>query len=214
MPRNRKLTEIFQEDFEGERKGALHAMAHAIHMINSGLLTRAEADALDRLFARKFLETSSVAETDDLKGRGHYDMIEAQCGDDDANTSAECHAAGIKVIAHFYGSAAQAGIIDPEEALTAIQQYVDLDLDPESDDAEGAVGGVMDVIRGGRPLRLRGERARMSNDEVDRALDGIKDRRGDPMMRRVRDKGPSNEEVEAFLDQARDARGRPMFPRR
>jgi hypothetical protein len=197
---------------ETERRGAYSAMEHALDMAGRGHFSPAELRDLQRLFAQAYRDTMSGDEFDGRLGDGSYSQLEDLCSygddEDEDETDARCHHLAVQVIASFFAEASRAGLVEPQRALEEIAKYVAL---PEGD-AESVVGAVLNELNAGRRLSLAGER-QASNEEVDTALDGIKDRRGDPMMRRVRDK-VTDGDIERVLDAATDRNGRPMFPKR
>jgi hypothetical protein len=200
------------DDPESERAGAFEALMHATGMRDRGYYTKDELRDLQRVFAQVYRDTMSGDEFDARLRDGSYGQLEELCGygdDEDADEAdMRCRGLAVQVIASFFAEAAQRGLVAPQVALAEIAKYASL---PTASSAEGVIGAVLDMLSAGKRLPLAGER-QTSDEEVDAALDGMKDRRGVPRMRRVRDK-TTDEDIEEYLDRARDHRGRPMFPR-
>jgi hypothetical protein len=210
--RRKSLEQIARpDDPETERRGAYSAMEHALDMAGRGHFSPAEMRDLQRLFAQAYRDTMSGDEFDGRFRDGSYGQLEDLCGygdDEDVDEAdARCHRLGVQVVSHFFASAAQAGLIDPQKALAEVAKYVAL---PAGNTAEDVVGAVLDALNSGRRLPLAGDQP---EPDVDAALGGLRDKRGEPMMRRREDAGASEAEIEEYLDQATDRRGRPMFPR-
>jgi hypothetical protein len=209
----KSLEQIVSDDPETERTGAYAAMEHALDMAGRGHFTAAEMRDLQRLFAQTFRDTQDGSEYDAMRKDGRFDQLQDLCGyadgEDVDEADARCQRLGVQVVAHFFASAAQAGLVSPQRALEEIAKYVAL---PAGDDAAGVVGAVLAALNAGRRLPLAGER-QTSDAEVDQGLAKMRDRHGRPLMRQREDAGPSEAETEAYLDQATDRRGRPMFPR-
>jgi hypothetical protein len=214
--RKKSLEQVVRpDDPEAERRGAHTAMNHALDMAGRGHFSPAEMRDLQRLFAQKYADTMDGNEFDQRTKDGSFDQLQDLCGysddDDEDEADARCHHLGVQVIAHFFASAAQSGLIEPQRALEEIAKYVSL---PEGD-AGDVVGAVLDALNAGQRLPLAGDDAEQpgADEEVDQALARMTDRRGRPLMRRRENAGPSNEEIEEYLDQAVDRKGRPMFPK-
>ncbi len=211
--RKKSLEQIVSDDPERERTGAYRAMEHALDMAGRGHFSPAEMRDLQRLFAQAYRDTMPGDEYDARRKDGSFNQLQDLCGygdDEDVDEAdARCERLGVQVIASFFANAAAAGLIEPQQALEEIAKYAAL---PAGEDAAGVVGAVMDMLAAGKRLPLRGEQ-QTSDEEADRRLDGMKDRRGAPYMRRAREAGPSEADIEAYLDAARNARGEPMFPR-
>jgi hypothetical protein len=205
------------DDPEAERRGAHTAMNHALDMAGRGHFSQAELRDLQRLFAQKYRDTLPDDEYDQRTKDGTFDQLQDLCGygddEDEDEVDARCHHLGVQVIAHFFASAAQSGLIEPQQALEEIAKYAAL---PQGD-AGDVVGAILDALNSGQRLPLAGDEAgqRGTDEEVDQALSRLTDRRGRPLMRAPRGakgSGLTNEEVEAFLDAATDHRGKPLFP--
>jgi hypothetical protein len=217
--RKKSLEQIVRpDDPEAERRGAHTAMEHALAMAGRGHFSPSELRDLQRLFAQKYRDTLPDDEYDQRTKDGSFDQLQDLCGygddDDEDEVDARCHHLAVQVIAHFFASAAQAGLVEPQRALSEIAKYAAL---PEGD-AGDVVGAVLNALNAGQRLPLASGEAEQpgADEEVDQALGRMTDRRGRPLMRRPREggKGLSNEEIEAYLDAATDHRGKPMFPRR
>jgi hypothetical protein len=205
------------DDPESERSGAYAAMMHAMDMAGRGHFTPAEMRDLQRLFGQAYRDTMDGSEYDAMRKDGRFDQLQDLCGyadgEDPDEVDARCHALGVQVVAHFFASAAQTGLIEPQRALAEIAKYVSL---PTANSAEGVIGAVLDALNAGQRLSLAGDEAGqpVADEEVDQALGRMTDRHGRVRMRRREDAGaPSEAEIEEYLDQAVDRKGRPMFPR-
>jgi hypothetical protein len=211
----KSLEQIVSDDPETEREGAFRALVHATGMRDRGYFSPDELRGLRRVFAQVYRDTMSSDEFDARQRDGSYSQLDEMCGytdnesEDSDAADLRCRGLAVQVIASFFAEAARAGLVESRVALQEIGKYASL---PAGEDADGVIGAVLDMLARGQRLPLAGER-QTSDEEIDAALDGMKDRRGDSMMRRVRERGPTQDDVDAMLDAATDSRGRPMFPR-
>jgi hypothetical protein len=149
--RKKSLEQVVRpDDPEAERSGAFAAMTHALDMAGRGHFSPTEMRDLQRLFAQAYRDTMSGDEFDQRTKDGSFNQLQDLCGygddDDEDEADARCHHLGVQVIAHFFASAAQAGLIEPQRALAEISRYVSL---PTANSAEDVVGAVLDAPQRG-----------------------------------------------------------------
>jgi hypothetical protein len=147
MARRKNYEEILRPG--ASRRGLTHALNHAGYMRRSGLLSQDEANALERYFASELLNSMHGDELDQAMSNGDVDRLQELGGYSDDETDqdeadARRHAAATKVIVHFFADAAQRGIIEVEEALKVLRQYVQV---AESDDPGETIDALMDMVR-------------------------------------------------------------------
>jgi hypothetical protein len=146
MARRKDLEEILWPG--GQRRGVMHALRHAVHMMDSGLLSEREAKALERYFSSEILDSLHGDELDRAMADGEVDRLQARGGYDDGEDQDEAdgfrYKTAVKVIVHFFADAAQRDLIEPEQALEVIGEYLDLseiDADPVD-----LIHGLIDTI--------------------------------------------------------------------
>jgi hypothetical protein len=165
--------------------GVGRAMTHGRYMHANGMLSATELEQLHKAAIAERINHLDGDEFTQAMASGHLDKLREAAGydDEEASEDGEARRASImsKVFVNMLASAAQAGAIDPKDALQAIAEHTELPED-HGNDPQGAIdtlhehSGTPDT-----PMREPGQNG-MSDDELQAALAGAL---GDPNARGV-----------------------------